>query len=453
MSNRARSPRRGDYYARDRRDDRRDDRRRDNRRDDYRDDRDRDRRRDDRRDVRRPFQHPASNGQRPTHQQRDDRELFPRRDRSRDRRNDDRLPRYERSRERKRSRERSSVRDRRYRSRDRAYDSRDRRDDSRERKRPRRDDSVDSRRGAHREDTRDRRSSTASAQANEVRHEKLSMSRETELTRQAKKSVAEEMAKKHAERQAKLAAWKKKQEEKKAAEAAAQVVSATATQATDTPDAASPAAVASPQQSGQSAEKTQGKKLHQNHLLANSTQKPLQRRQRQSMHRAQLWALMLQYPGSLSLRFLLMAIRRLTPVRSLPQARSKVSLTLLSVEKPSLTGRFAGAPTFSGRPTNGITGFGLNQAQAESKPEQQSAMDAVDMGDEQVERKTLVKLPTPNSKTIPGMLCTLTKLRITTTVTLTQQMRVMKRRWPLLRAPLPRNVLLKQQILQLPMLR
>lgn len=133
------------------------------------------------------------------------------------------------------------MRDRRYRSRERPRDSRESREP--DRKRPRRTDSVESKRS--------RGDVKGATPAKQVRHDKVERPGRNELTGQAIDTTAADKAaeeeKKKLERQAKVEAWKKKQEEKKKEKEAGIVdkpVSAAPSPATAV---ASPSATASPQ--------------------------------------------------------------------------------------------------------------------------------------------------------------------------------------------------------------
>ena len=131
------------------------------------------------------------------------------RDRSRDRRNDDHHRSYrDSSRERRRSRERG-VKDRR----DRSREYRHRRDGSRDRDRDRRrrNDSTDSRRSGRRKDSKERGSSRAAVDKNEVRDSHCYLRdflTKHQLTKTTSGIADDE--KKKAERLAKLEAWKQK---------------------------------------------------------------------------------------------------------------------------------------------------------------------------------------------------------------------------------------------------
>ncbi|KAK8196483.1 pre-mRNA processing RNA-helicase [Zalaria obscura] len=386
MSGRPRSPRRGDYDARDRRDYRRDDRR-DYRRDDRRDDRAYRRRSPE---VGLPISHVQKRLlliriQRSHRDQ--DRELLPRRDRSRDRRYDERLPRYERSRERKRSRERSPARDRRNRSRERATY----RDESRDRKRPRRDESTGSRR---RRDSRDRRNSyTPSVKGGEVRaracftNARHSLTGQSNAQAEADKTAAEE--KKKAERQAKLAAWKKQQEEKrKEAQAAANVASPSTT-----PAAASPVAVSSPQATDSAPPKEEPVRP----FVGKFDPKAIAKRAAGTSSAPTALDGDIAIPGKSKsavapplARSNHAADTSKKPLSSLSNGKN----ASLVNERPLLyANNDAGTTTLANKPTGRITGFGLNQQAAENDQHQQ--MPTVDMDEEEVERKSLVKLPIP----------------------------------------------------------
>ena len=136
------------------------------------------------------------------------------RDRSRDRRDHDhyRSGYRDSSRERRRSRDRG-VRDYRDRSRDRDY--RHRRDPSRDRDRRRRDDSADSRRSGRRRDSRERGRNRDGSDKKEVRVPRAchlqGLTRTPQSAIKATSNVTDE-EKKKAERLAKLAAWKQKQQ-------------------------------------------------------------------------------------------------------------------------------------------------------------------------------------------------------------------------------------------------
>ncbi|PKY07511.1 P-loop containing nucleoside triphosphate hydrolase protein [Aspergillus campestris IBT 28561] len=140
-----------------------------------------------------------------------DREAYRKRDRSLDRRDDDssyRPGRRDRSRDRRRSKDRDDDRGFRRRSRDRDY--RSRRDDSRDRARRRRDDSADLKHKSRRDDSRDRARDSKSREPSKP------------STPAAPAGPTDE--EKRAERLAKLEAWKQKQaaeKERKQREAAA----------------------------------------------------------------------------------------------------------------------------------------------------------------------------------------------------------------------------------------
>jgi ATP-dependent RNA helicase DDX46/PRP5 len=163
------------------------------------------------------------------HRHRGDRDSYRHRERSIDRRDyrDDRRDedtyrpvRRDRSRDRRRSKDREAGRDYRRRSRDRDRDYRTRRDDSRERARRRRDDSTDSKRKGRRDDSRDKgpdkdsgtrsrdvrcslttRPSTLNDDPINVRKQDTKPSTPTTQTAEEKRN----------ERLAKLEAWKQKQ--------------------------------------------------------------------------------------------------------------------------------------------------------------------------------------------------------------------------------------------------
>ncbi|KAI1416014.1 P-loop containing nucleoside triphosphate hydrolase protein [Hypoxylon sp. FL1857] len=183
------------------------------RRDDDRRDRDRYRDRDRRdfgRDPRRRSRSRSPHDRRNRDRDRDRDHDFRRRDRSVDRRDDDY---YRGGRDRRRSRDRPidregdrSLEPRRRRSRDRDSDRdhRNRRDDSRDRGRGRREGTADSHPRSRRGDSRER-----GPAPNDTTKAKTS---DAEL--KSKPAPAQSDADKKAERLAKLAAWKKKQEEK-----------------------------------------------------------------------------------------------------------------------------------------------------------------------------------------------------------------------------------------------
>ncbi|KAI6093788.1 P-loop containing nucleoside triphosphate hydrolase protein [Hypoxylon rubiginosum] len=179
------------------------------RRDDER--RDRDRYRDrDRRDFGRDARRRSRSRSPQDRRNRDRDQDFRRRDRSIDRRDDDH---YRGGRDRRRSRDRfldregdrtAEPRRRRSRDRDNDRDHRSRRDDSRDQARARREGTADSHPRSKRGDSRDR-----GAASKDAPKEKKS---DAEL--KPKPAPAQADADKKAERLAKLAAWKKKQEEK-----------------------------------------------------------------------------------------------------------------------------------------------------------------------------------------------------------------------------------------------
>ncbi|OTA64530.1 P-loop containing nucleoside triphosphate hydrolase protein [Hypoxylon sp. EC38] len=183
------------------------------RRDDDRRDRDRYRDRDRRdfgRDPRRRSRSRSPHDRRNRDRDRDRDHDFRRRDRSADRRDDDY---YRGGRDRRRSRDRPVERERdrsaeprrrRSRDRDSERDHRNRRDDSRDRGRGRREGTADSHPRSRRGDSRDRGSAP-----NDTTKTKTS-----EAESKPKPAPAQTDADKKAERLAKLAAWKKKQEEK-----------------------------------------------------------------------------------------------------------------------------------------------------------------------------------------------------------------------------------------------
>lgn len=372
MSGRPRSPpRRGDS----RRDDRyhRDDRRRDERRGDDR----RDRRGEDRY-YRRHSPEPVRLRASPshtsawlTHTQRDrysqDRDLLPSRG-GRDRRFDER-PLSDRSRDRKRSREASPVRDRRERSRDRPRDSRNHRDDSRDRKRPRRTDSIESRSRTARHDTRgDAPTPKPDAPTSTSAH--------------AGKAAEEE--RKKLERQAKVEAWKKKQEEKK------KLPQSPTTPATPT-HAATPTdtAVSSPKSLSQD-EPQKG--------FAGGKFDPKAIAKKAAAATAKLSALGsdVSIPGK---------SKNAAPAAPLTANKaadfSKKPFTTQSkgMSYPQLSAAFR---TINLRIASTATtsaalkrGFGLTASSPEEKSTPQPAP-TIDMDDEQVERRKLEKLPTPD---------------------------------------------------------
>ncbi|KAI0140984.1 P-loop containing nucleoside triphosphate hydrolase protein [Hypoxylon sp. NC0597] len=183
------------------------------RRDDDRRDRDRYRDRDRRdfgRDPRRRSRSRSPHDRRNRDRDRDRDHDFRRRDRSADRRDDDY---YRGGRDRRRSRDRPVERERdrsaeprrrRSRDRDSERDHRNRRDDSRDRGRGRREGTADSHPRSRRGDSRDR-----GPAPNDTTKAKTS-----DAESKPNPAPAQTDADKKAERLAKLAAWKKKQEEK-----------------------------------------------------------------------------------------------------------------------------------------------------------------------------------------------------------------------------------------------
>ncbi|KAI4735467.1 P-loop containing nucleoside triphosphate hydrolase protein [Aureobasidium sp. EXF-12298] len=368
MSGRPRSPprrsgdsRRGD--DRYRRDDRRDDRRGDDRRD----------RRENDRYYRRHSPEPVSmrpaspTAHRLTHVQRDrfsqDRDLISRG--GRDRRFEER-PLSDRSRDRKRSREASPVRDRRDRSRDRPRDSRNHRDDSRDRKRPRRTDSIESRSRTARHDTKG--SATTKP--------------DTPASAHVADKAAEEERKK-LERQAKVEAWKKKQEEKKKLPQSPATTPAHAVTPTDT-------AVSSPKSVAQD-EPQKG--------FAGGKFDPKAIAKKAAAATAKLSALGsdVSIPGKSKTAVLAAPLTANKAAdfskKSLTtQPKGKLSYAQLSAAVRAINFRIAGAATTSAALKKG---FGLTASSAEEKSTPQPAP-AIDMDDEQVERRKLEKLPTPD---------------------------------------------------------
>ncbi|KAF1357016.1 hypothetical protein BDV97DRAFT_394881 [Delphinella strobiligena] len=343
MSGRPRSPRRGDYR---------------------RDDRDRDYRRDDRR---------ADYGRRRS-PGRYDRDRYD--DRRPARRNDER-PR-ERSRDRKRSRDRSPVpvRERRDRSRDR--DGRYR-DDSRDHKRPRRTDSIESRRRAPRDDDRERRGITPAKQ---------------DVAAIAKDKAAEEERIK-LERQAKVEEWKKKREaerlrkEQGAANAQSPAADssrpttainspkpAVTSTTTDSPAPASPAAATtSPQpdaaqSNGAAAQKGFAGKFDHKAIAKKATT---------ATSKLQPLGSDINIPGK-------------SKSAAVPATASSNKAADSSNKSSTSFGKAVSAKSAS----NALSrGFGLNQAPIEEKEASQPGP-GIDMDDEQVERRKLEKLPTPD---------------------------------------------------------
>ncbi|OTB08855.1 hypothetical protein M426DRAFT_316884 [Hypoxylon sp. CI-4A] len=183
------------------------------RRDDDRRDRDRYRERDRRdfdRDARRRSRSRSPHDRRNRDRDRERDHDFRRRDHSVDRRDDDY---YRGGRDRRRSRDRPLERDgdrlsdnrqRRSRDRDSDRDHRSRRDDSRDRGRGRREGTADSHPRSRRGDSRERGPAPNDA----------SKAKPSETESKAKSTPAQADADKKVERLAKLAAWKKKQEEK-----------------------------------------------------------------------------------------------------------------------------------------------------------------------------------------------------------------------------------------------
>ncbi|KAI0842073.1 P-loop containing nucleoside triphosphate hydrolase protein [Hypoxylon sp. FL0890] len=183
------------------------------RRDDDRRDRDRYRDRDRRdfgRDPRRRSRSRSPHDRRNRDRDRDRDHDFRRRDRSTDRRDDDY---YRGGRDRRRSRDRPVDRERdrspeprrrRSRDRDSDRDHRNRRDDSRDRARGRREGTADSHPRSRRGDSRERGAAPSDT----------TKAKTSEAESKPKPATAQSDADKKAERLAKLAAWKKKQEEK-----------------------------------------------------------------------------------------------------------------------------------------------------------------------------------------------------------------------------------------------
>jgi ATP-dependent RNA helicase DDX46/PRP5 len=356
MSGRPRSPRRSGRDDRYRRDDRRGDDRRDRRGDD------RYYRRPSPEPVRRPFSDSATFGQL-THAQRysQDRDLLSARG-GRDRRFDER-PLSDRSRDRKRSREASPGRDRRDRSRPR--DARNHRDDSRDRKRPRRTDSIESRSRTARHDTR------GSATTPKP---------DTPASAHVADKAAEEERKK-LERQAKVEAWKKKQEEKKKLPQSPATPAHAATP-TDTA-ASSPKSVSLDEpQKGFAGGKFDPKAIAKKAAAAT----------------AKLSALGsdVSIPGkskTAALAAPLTANKAADFSKKLSTSQSKgKSYAQLSGHVPMINLFTASAATTSAALKKG---FGLTASSTEEKSTPQLAP-AIDMDDEQVERRKLEKLPTPD---------------------------------------------------------
>ncbi|THZ86094.1 P-loop containing nucleoside triphosphate hydrolase protein [Aureobasidium pullulans] len=284
----------------------------------------------------------------------------------RDRRFEER-PLSDRSRDRKRSRERSPVKDRRDRSRDRPRDSRHHRDDSRDRKRPKRTDSVESRARSARDDARGSLANTKSEQPTSAH---------------AADKAAEEERKK-LERQAKVEAWKKKQEEKK------KLPQSPATPAT-------PAHVATPTDTAASSPKSTAQDEPQKGFAGGKFD-PKAIAKKAAAATAKLSALGsdVSIPG-----------KSKTAAVAAPLTANKAA----DFSKKPFTSQSKGTsfPTqFSAHSTdlktaNAATasdalkkGFGLTASPAEERSTPQPAP-AIDMDDEQVERRKLEKLPTPD---------------------------------------------------------
>ncbi|KAI4729191.1 P-loop containing nucleoside triphosphate hydrolase protein [Aureobasidium sp. EXF-10728] len=337
----------------------------DSRRDDrYRRD---DRRGDDRRDRRGDDRYYRRRSPEPRDRYSQDRDLLPSRG-GRDRRFEER-PLSDRSRDRKRSRERSPVRDRRDRSRDRPRDSRNHRDDSRDRKRPRRTDSIESRSRTARDDGRGT-TSTPKPDAPASAHV-------------ADKAAEEE--RKKLERQAKVEAWKKKQEEKK------KLPQSPATPAT-------PAHAATPTDTAASSPKSVSQDEPQKGFAGGKFD-PKAIAKKAAAATAKLSALGsdVSIPG-----------KSKTAALAAPLTANKAA----DFSKKPFTSHSKGNSSFSAFPVslhstdlaiaNAATasdalkkGFGLTASPAEEKSTPQPAP-AIDMDDEQVERRKLEKLPTPD---------------------------------------------------------
>jgi ATP-dependent RNA helicase DDX46/PRP5 len=374
MSGRLRSPprrhgdsRRDDRYRRDDRRDHRDDRRGDDRY--YR------RRSPEPVSCRRQCLNPC-HVHPLTHLQRDrfsqDRDLFSRTGGGRDRRFDER-PLTDRS-DRKRSRERSPLRDRRDRSRDRARHGRD---DSRDRKRPRRTDSIESKKRAARDDHRGGSTTTTTI-----------TNPDQPASAHASDKVSEEERKK-LERQAKVEAWKKKQEEKKklpqspaTPASPAPVVTATTATPTDT-------AVSSPKTASQD-EPQKG--------FAGGKFDPKAIAKKAAAASAKLSALGsdISIPGKSKTAAVT------APVSANKAADSSKKLFSSQSKGESLASQALSRHVTNSVPANATSasdalrkGFGLAASPAEEKSTPQPAP-AIDMDDEQVERRKLEKLPTPD---------------------------------------------------------
>ncbi|KAI5275691.1 P-loop containing nucleoside triphosphate hydrolase protein [Aureobasidium subglaciale] len=284
---------------------------------------------------------------------------------TRDRRYEER-PLTDRSHDRKRSRERSPVKDRR----DRPRDSRHHRDSSRDRKRPRRTDSIESRSRTARDDPRGTTKLDAPASAHN-----------------ADKAAEEE--RKKLERQAKVEAWKKKQEEKK------KLPQSPATPATP----ATPARAATPTDTAASSPKSVSQDEPQKGFAGGKFD-PKAIAKKAAAATAKLSALGsdVSIPG-----------KSKNAAPAAPLTANKAADFSKKPFIPQTKGAFASPaqlpvsvhmtdliPANPAAASNALKkGFGLTASSAEEKTTSQPAP-AIDMDDEQVERRKLEKLPTPD---------------------------------------------------------
>ncbi|KAG9581145.1 P-loop containing nucleoside triphosphate hydrolase protein, partial [Aureobasidium melanogenum] len=305
-------------------------------------------RRDDRRDRRGDDRYYRRRSPEPRDRYSQDRDLIPSRG-GRDRRFEER-PLRDRSRDRKRSRERSPVRDRRDRSRDRPRDSRNYRDDSRDRKRPRRTDSIESRSRTARDDGRGSASTPKP---------------DTPASTHVLDKAAEEERKK-LERQAKVEAWKKKQEEKK------KLPQSPATPAT-------PAHAATPTDTAASSPKSVSQDEPQKGFAGGKFDpKAIAKKAAAATAKLSTLGSDVSIPG-----------KSKTAAIAAPITANKAADFS---KKPSTSQSKANTATTSEALKKG---FGLTASPAEEKSTSQPAP-AIDMDDEQVERRKLEKLPTPD---------------------------------------------------------
>ncbi|KAG9658788.1 P-loop containing nucleoside triphosphate hydrolase protein, partial [Aureobasidium melanogenum] len=337
----------------------------DSRRDDrYRRD---DRRGDDRRDRRGDDRYYRRRSPEPRDRYSQDRDLIPSRG-GRDRRFEER-PLRDRSRDRKRSRERSPVRDRRDRSRDRPRDSRNYRDDSRDRKRPRRTDSIESRSRTARDNGRGSASTPKP---------------DTPASTHVLDKAAEEERKK-LERQAKVEAWKKKQEEKK------KLPQSPATPAT-------PAHAATPTDTAASSPKSVSQDEPQKGFAGGKFDpKAIAKKAAAATAKLSTLGSDVSIPGKSKTAAIAAPITAnkaadFSKKPSTSQSKGNLSSARVPISSHSTNSTTANTATTSEALKKG---FGLTASPAEEKSTSQPAP-AIDMDDEQVERRKLEKLPTPD---------------------------------------------------------